>query len=341
MKLVIATPLYPPEPGGPSTYAKLLEDGLPGKGIEPVLVKFGEVRDLPKLVRHLAYGWKVFRAARSARLVLALDPVSVGLPVMIACWCARKPYVVKVVGDYAWEQGTQRFGVTASLDEFAATPSASLPRPVRMLRSIEATVARRARKVLVPSPYLKDIVASWGIEDAGIEVINNAVTIPPTLPMPAKAPGEFLVVSTGRRVPWKGFEAIERIGKRREGEGWRVEIVSGKSRDEALGWVKAADAFVLNSTYEGFPHALVEAMTLGTPVVASANRGNAHLVEDGVTGLLVPVGDDAALERALEEVRARPEEAEARAARAKERMKSFEVPAMLEHTAHFLRNQAV
>ena len=115
MKLVIATPLYPPEPGGPATYARTLEEELPkraGEKWEVEVVKFADVRALPKLRRHLAYARLVYSAARRADAVLALDPVSVGLPTMLACLFAWKPYFLKVGGDYAWEQGTQRFGVT-------------------------------------------------------------------------------------------------------------------------------------------------------------------------------------------------------------------------------------
>ena len=135
MKLVIATPLYPPEIGGPATYAKLLQEGLPTKDIEVELVKFCDVRHLPKLVRHYAYYRRVLKAARAADAVLALDPVSVGLPAMWAAKSAGKPFVVKIVGDYAWEQGQQRFAVTQSLDQFVTTIDA--PFFVRMLRRIQ------------------------------------------------------------------------------------------------------------------------------------------------------------------------------------------------------------
>src|SRR3989344_9578793 len=112
MKIVIAAPLYPPEIGGPATYAKLLLEGLSQKGIEVDIVKFSEVRHLPKLIRHYAYYRRVLRSARGADAVLALDPASVGLPAMYAARKAKKPFVVKIVGDYAWEQGIQRFGIT-------------------------------------------------------------------------------------------------------------------------------------------------------------------------------------------------------------------------------------
>lgn len=341
MKLVIATPLYPPEIGGPATYAKLLADGLPAKGmdstgspqVEVELVKFSEVRHLPKLIRHYAYYRRVLRAAQSADVILALDPVSVGLPAMYAAKKASKPFIVKIVGDYAWEQGRQRFGVTENLDEFVGIRQRSFL--VRMLQWIQTRVAQGAMRVIVPSEYLKNIVAAWKIPREKITVIYNSVELP-DIQSPQERPEGFLIVSSGRRVPWKGFDALERVVVRES--GWNLFIASGMPRAETLGWVRAADVFVLNSSYEGFSHALIEAMTLGTPVVATDVGGNPELVEDGVTGLLVPPGDDEALFAVLNAVARDPVAAQARAAVAQARMQTFSTEAMLSATATLLKN---
>jgi len=333
MRIVIATPLYPPEIGGPATYAKLLEEGLPGKGIEIELVKFGDVRHLPKIIRHYAYYRRVLRAARNADVVYALDPVSVGLPAMKAAQKAGKPFVVKIVGDYAWEQGQQRFGITQSLDEFVKTSQKSFF--VRRLQEIQTRVARRAARVIVPSEYLKGIVSAWGVSGEKISVIYNGIEIPADLPEYKKKDGEFLIVSAGRRVPWKGFEGIERAAQAHE--DWHVFIASGLPRADVLGWIQAADVFVLNSLYEGLSHVLIEAMTLGTPVIATHAGGNTTLVVDGETGLLIPPRDDAALEQALAEVVHNPAAARARARAAQERMNDFSVPHMLARTSDVLR----
>ena len=159
MKLVIATPLYPPEIGGPATYVKILEEGLPTHNIDVEVVKFSDVRHLPKIIRHYAYYRRVLKAARHADVVLALDPVSVGLPAMCAAKKAGKPFVVKIVGDYAWEQGQQRFGISQTLDEFVKT--SRTPFPVHALRWIQSRVARSAVQIIVPSEYLKGLVTVW------------------------------------------------------------------------------------------------------------------------------------------------------------------------------------
>jgi glycosyltransferase involved in cell wall biosynthesis len=69
--------------------------------------------------------------------------------------------------------------------------------------------------------------------------------------------------------------------------------------DDAIPWLDALDVAVLASSHEAFGIVLVEAMALGTPVIATATDGPSEVVEDGVSGLLVPVGDPRALAAAM------------------------------------------
>ena len=62
------------------------------------------------------------------------------------------------------------------------------------------------------------------------------------------------------------------------------------------------DVFCISSTYEGTPLALFEAMAAGKAIVSTAVDGCREVLEDGVTGLLVPPQDPAALGEALARV---------------------------------------
>ncbi|MGH2754050.1 MAG: glycosyltransferase family 4 protein [Actinomycetota bacterium] len=73
-------------------------------------------------------------------------------------------------------------------------------------------------------------------------------------------------------------------------------------RDNVLEHLRAADAFCLSSVWEGVPLAAQEAILVGTPVVATAVGGMPELIEDRVSGRLVPDNDPAALRAALHEV---------------------------------------
>jgi glycosyltransferase involved in cell wall biosynthesis len=66
--------------------------------------------------------------------------------------------------------------------------------------------------------------------------------------------------------------------------------------------MSAADGYVLSSNREGMPVVLLEAAAIGLPIVATRVGGIPEVVEDGVTGLLVPPGDDASLMRAMDTV---------------------------------------
>jgi glycosyltransferase involved in cell wall biosynthesis len=59
--------------------------------------------------------------------------------------------------------------------------------------------------------------------------------------------------------------------------------------------MRAADLFLLTSLSEGIPLTLIEAMASELPIVATQVGGVPELVEDGITGLLAPAGDDASL----------------------------------------------
>ncbi|MCR9186191.1 MAG: TIGR03088 family PEP-CTERM/XrtA system glycosyltransferase [Halieaceae bacterium] len=71
-------------------------------------------------------------------------------------------------------------------------------------------------------------------------------------------------------------------------------------RDDIPELLACMDVFVLPSLGEGISNTVLEAMATGLPVVATRVGGNPELVEHGVNGLLVPVGDAAALAEALQ-----------------------------------------
>ncbi len=70
-------------------------------------------------------------------------------------------------------------------------------------------------------------------------------------------------------------------------------------RDDVLRLMAGADLFVLSSHYEGLPVTLMEATTMGLAIVATAVGGVPEAIIDGESGLLVPAGDPAALEKAI------------------------------------------
>lgn len=361
MKVLIATGLYPPEIGGPATYALLLEDELPKKGVTVTIVPFGWVRHYPKIIRHIVYAYKLWQESRDSDIIYALDPISVGIPALFVAKLRRKKFLIRLGGDYAWEQGRGRFGLTETLDEYL-TGDTRRPLMVKVLAALQSYVTKRATKVIAPSEYLKSVIIKWGVMPANIVVIYSAL-----YPLSVEGTKEELhdqlsfthptIVSAGRLVPWKGFVVlIEVVAKLKEkypditlviaGDGEEHDTLVAKAEAEdvttnlrlvgriskdALGAsIKGADVFVLNTAYEGLSHQLIEVMDLGTPIVTTTAGGNPELITNDVSGILVPFNDVQALQAAIIRILEHPETSSRMVQSARARSREFSQAAMIE-----------
>lgn len=92
-----------------------------------------------------------------------------------------------------------------------------------------------------------------------------------------------------------GYAAELRAQARRHGLGERVAFEPELPQSELAERMAHAAVFVLPTVSEGLGRVVLEAMAAGVPVVASAVGGIPEIIEDGVTGLLVPPGDERAL----------------------------------------------
>ena len=110
-----------------------------------------------------------------------------------------------------------------------------------------------------------------------------------------------MIVSSGRDVPWKGFETLKQAVEEL-GEDYELRIVHNMPHNEYLRVLKSADVFVLNTGYEGFAHAIIEAMAVSKPVIVTNIWSLNELVQDRVNGLLVEPKDVDDLADAIEEL---------------------------------------
>ena len=329
-KILITTGLYPPEIGGPATYSKLLMDELPKRGYKVEVLSFSEVRHLPKLIRHISFFIKVLRLGRGFDIIYTQDPVSVGFPTMLVARTLNIPFFIRIAGDYAWEQGVQRFGVKDSLDEFSAQ-SSKYNFPVRFFKWIQKKVAQSANQIIVPSQYFKSVIINWGISPEKIKVIYNGIQIPENLVAKLPSDGEKMLLSVGRLVPWKGFKVliemmpelkreISNLKLKIVGDGpQRLElenlirdlnlelekdvILTGQlSREDLLKEKQKSLAFVFNTNWESFSFDTLEAMAMGLPVITTNVGSLPELIDDGESGILVTPNDKEALKNAIRKI---------------------------------------
>jgi len=74
------------------------------------------------------------------------------------------------------------------------------------------------------------------------------------------------------------------------------------SREDVSGWLAAMDIFIHTADFEGMPNAVMEAMAMALPVVASNVDGNRELIRNGVSGYLVTPGDACAFTEQIQQL---------------------------------------
>ena len=344
MKIILAADIFPPDIVGPATYSKNLAKELINAGHKVEVICYADEkgeekvdgyqvtkidRSKPIFFRYLDYFLQLLKIGKSVDLIYAMGPVSAGLPVMLACKFLKKKYLVKVVGDYAWEQGRNRFGVIDGIDEFQ---DKKYSLKVEIFRFIQRRVVRNAEKVITPSYYLQDLVEGWGVNKKNIKVIYNAVNLSDvsiidklTAQDNIRIHGK-IVFSIARLVPWKGFEMLINIWSKIlkqdknlklviAGDGPEKEKLENLIREKHLekkvflvgriehkklfSYFSASDIFILNSGYEGLSHVLIEAFAYHKPVIASNKGGNKEVIKSNYNGFLIEYNNEEKWQEAI------------------------------------------
>jgi glycosyltransferase involved in cell wall biosynthesis len=170
----------------------------------------------------------------------------------------------------------------------------------------------------VSIPAAKIQIIYNGLDPAAVAVTGTKEAIRTTLGLPPDAP---VIVTVARLHTEKGVDYLPAIAAKTPGTHFLL-VGDGPEKERLarlidqtpglagrlhlLGWridiprlLKAADIFLLPSREESFPQAVLEAMALGLPTVAADVGGVRELVEEEITGRLVPAGDCDAFATAL------------------------------------------
>ncbi len=224
----------------------------------------------------------------------------------------------------------------------------------------------RAARIVAVSEHVRQVLRAGGFPDNRIGVVRSGVDLgAPASPAPASTLAALgvdgrrpLVVMVSALVPphkdpeafIAGVAAARAAGcdcqglligggplaaraeraRRRAGLNGALRLTGFRSDAREL--LAAADVAVLTSRDEGLGTTVLDAMQAGVPVVATAAGGVRETIRDGVDGLLVPVGDAAALGAAIARVIAEPQLRRALAASGRQRVQAFSIERTVEAT---------
>jgi len=376
MKIAIASGIYPPDIGGPATYSQLIAEEFRKRGIDTKVICYSDkesddtVRILRKhnvLIRYWLYFWNLFKLAKNADVVYAQGPLAAGLPAMLVSKIRRKKFIIKIVGDYAWEQYQNKSKVKSQkskVDGIEIFQEKKYDFWTELRRKIQKLVVDKADKIIVPSEFLKKIVSEWGIDTDKIFVVYNSASGVENIKGDLKIGGD-IIISGGRLEPWKGMTALIEImpDLLRENSNFKLIIVGyGPERDnlkfkiknlkldnevrlidrlphrEFLEYFKASKIFVLNTGYEGFSHLLLEAMAVGLPIITTNVCGNPEIIKDNYNGLLVEYNNKEQIKNAILKLWRDKELRERFIKNAKETVANFTLKKMINKTLEILKS---
>ena len=334
-RLFVAAGIFHPQPGGPSTYLYELLPVLQRMGWQIDVLTYGDETPQPEAypypvtrVPRRVWPIRLLDYARQARPRLAQANLVYAHTIDLPLWGdKRAPRLIKIVGDQAWERCIRKGWIRpeSDIDQFQTARLNALAAWQRRSRSVQVGAFDG---VIVPSEYLRRLVQAWGVPPERIHVIYNA--LPPLddqlpsrtelrhlLSLPQTAP---IILTAARLTPWKGIDHLiaamhrlpdalllivgsgddqARLMSLAKPLGKRVRFLGQMPRTTLYRLMAAVDLFALYSGYEGLPHAVLESLRVGTPVVVSDKGGNSEIVRHEENGLLVPYVDVAALAQAL------------------------------------------
>jgi len=210
-------------------------------------------------------------------------------------------------------------------------------RKLRFYNRIERLVLRRADRVVAVSDSMKTLLTRHGVTPQRIRVIHNAIDPTEAVPSMSGAeirqrygltPGQKVIGVIGRLNPEKGqlvfLKAMEKTARSFPGvraliigdgqdramlerfcqdQGLSDHVVFLGHQEKIADYYQVLDLLVSPSLSEGLPNTVLEAMSFGVPVLATAVGGVPEIIQNG-NGMIVPPNDPVALaERMIELLR--------------------------------------
>ena len=344
--------------------AAVLSDFAASRHMDCSLLSLNDTRDLHRAT----LGGKEFTFTGCAR--------SKTLFAKMGIHAARRNGRVVLAGHPHLGPVAQLMKLTApSLKTIVCTHGVDVWQPLPVLRRL---ALRRANLVLGPSEDTANHVLEQGVKRDRVRVLPWALdpefeSLPGNGPQP-KVPRGYpegrVILTVGRwlaKERYKGMDtlitALPRLLTRwpelqvlavgdgddqawleelaeHNGVNLHVHFLSGLSYGELAACYSACEMFALPSRGEGFGLVYLEAMARGKPVIGGAHGGAPEVIEDGVTGYLVPHGDAGQLATSIETLLADPATAQKMGARGRQRVeKEFRFSVFAKSLKKILREQ--
>jgi glycosyltransferase involved in cell wall biosynthesis len=272
MKLLIATGIYPPQIGGPATYAKNLKEAFSSLGHKVFVKKYGFENFLPSGIRHFWFFIKSLSPVFQSDFCLALDTFSVGAPIVLASKIFNKKVILRIGGDFLWESYLNRTGETILFSEFYDVARGKLNLKEKIIFEVSKWVLRNTDMIVFSTNWQKEIfIKNYFLDREKVSVVENFYG--------AKEPNAFsekgkkIFVSGVRNLKWKRGFLDSAFALASKNDNSLVLDKETCDYDCFFNKIKKCYAVILVSLADISPNTILDALRCNKPFILTKENG--------------------------------------------------------------------
>ncbi|HOZ16653.1 MAG TPA: glycosyltransferase family 4 protein [Candidatus Portnoybacteria bacterium] len=338
MKIIIATPLYPPEIETLSFYIKSLAAKLCEKH-EVTIVAYASTAEKipgvklitiskrqPLLMRFLRYLFALLETSKHADIIYVQNSVTAGLPAIIVKFFRKIPVILNFAENEAWKRATQLQFTSQSPENFLKKPKSSSK--IRFIIFLQKFVSNHASQITVSSDASAKLLSSvYHVPSTHIKINYNPPENQQILPFKTN-PVQHQIIAIGRLVEWAHIpEIIYTVNSLKQkfpdiklliaGEGPQEnklkQIVTDLNLSKYiifLGRISKAENWYLrkishthihlyDSIHENFPDTIISSFSAGIPVIINNSIEADEIISDEENGFTVNLKNEKELSKKI------------------------------------------
>ncbi|MDD5152964.1 MAG: glycosyltransferase family 4 protein [Candidatus Pacebacteria bacterium] len=298
MKILFAAGIYPPEVGGPSNYAYELKQELEKLGNKVDVVMYRPFRKIPSGLRHFAYLIKLLLVGGKADVILGFDYLSVGLPAVLAGKILRKKVVLRIGGDFLWEEFVERTQKKILLSKFYEEKRVYTFKE-KLIFIFTRFVFRNCSAIVFNSGWLRDIfVKAYRLDVKKTKIIENAYEFAKIVKL--EKPTKKVFIWAGRQIFFKNISTLELAfeNAKKKNPSLSLKIIKNALHKELIKEIESCYAVIYPSLSEVNPNLVLEGISCGKPSIVTEETG----INDFLEGKVVfanPLDQDDITEKIL------------------------------------------
>lgn len=328
MKIVLATPLYPPETDRQARYIERLALALQSNHQVSILAYADQVESNDKLnisvvnkhqtlwLRLIKFFSRLSHLAQGADLMFVQGALAAGWPAILVQKFKKIPTIINWSEDEVYKRALYQGQTDQSWLDFIKSPQAKLK--IRLQAKLQKWILGQAQLIIVPNKFIAhSLTKIYNISPKQIKVNYEPSHPMPILPF-AVLPNEFQLVSIASPLSWSGLDTtlralakvksvfaaikllvigeaknnntLEELRKKLKLEN-NVQFCGRVSQAEASYLLQSSVLFIHNYYQAHYSYSLIECLQAGLPILASENELSEEMVAHWHSGLLVKNGD--------------------------------------------------